>query len=95
LEKYLDLERGEAQIAFSIGDLKLQTGDYAGALASFEQVMQSNPMDVLALFKLAECYRLMGHGDSAVLGYQRVLQLEPEFTPAREKLEQVAASTTT
>ncbi len=95
LEKYLDLEPGEARIAFSIGDLKLQTGDYAGALASFEQVMQSNPVDILALFKLAECYRLMGHRDSAALGYQRVLQLEPEFAPAREKLEQVAASTTT
>jgi hypothetical protein len=43
------------------------------------------------MFQLAECYLLMGHTDSAILGYRRVLQLDPRFSKADDRLAALSA----
>ena len=95
LVTYSKLEPEDKDLASLLGDLYLERLMYQPALEQYEKFLLSRPNDVLGIYKLSECYRAMGHSDSAAMGYRRVLQLDPDFTPAREKLADPATSVTT
>lgn len=77
----------EPEIARVLAELHAKIGDYEAALSHYEQFLSRCPSDPGALFGLSECYLHMGHSDSASLGYRRVLQLKPDFEPARARLQ--------
>jgi cytochrome c-type biogenesis protein CcmH/NrfG len=54
--------------------------------------LQKYPSDVAALSRLSDCYLQLGHTDSALLGYRRVLQIDPAYTPAQQRLEKLLNS---
>ncbi len=89
LEKYIELSGEDNDIKHLIGDLQCRTGETASAIETFEGILNNNPSDSLTLFKLSECYRVMGHTDSAIMGYRRVLQLESDFQPAHQRLAEL------
>ncbi len=87
LKQYLKQKPEDTDIQHVIGDLYLASKAPKQALSHFEEYLKRNPQDSRAFFRLAECYLLMGHKDSAILGYQKSLQLDPLYTPAQERLE--------
>ena len=89
LEEYLQLVPNQHDISHLAGDLCVQTGNYEGAVGHYERILRVRSDDTLALFRLSEAYLHMGHRDSAILGYRRVLELEEDFQPARKRLAEL------
>jgi tetratricopeptide (TPR) repeat protein len=73
-----------------LGDLFSSARDFGQALPLYERVLAIEPGDSLALFRVAECYLAMGHEDAARLGYARVLERDPQFEPARQRLARLS-----
>jgi len=88
LEQYIELEPNQPAIWRILGDLHTKTENFASAITCFERCLKENSDDPVALLGLSDCYLHMGHRDSAILGYRRILVLDPNFTPARHRLEQ-------
>jgi len=89
LEKYLQLNPEENDIWLVLGSLYAGTEEWDTAINCYERSLQCRPSDPLALFGLSECYFKMGHQESAVLGYRQVLALDPDFQPARDRLDEI------
>lgn len=60
-------------------------GDYDSAIQQYESLLHVEPNNIELLYKLSECYLLMGHRDSAIVGFSRILELNPNFQPAQEQ----------
>lgn len=73
-----------------IADLHRSLGDCPQALDCYETALRLVPGDTGALFGLSECYLVMGHKDAAVLGYRRLLQLDPANRVVLERLGTLA-----
>lgn len=50
------IEKGKIKYRLEDGKNKLYTNDYRGALKAFREVLQADPDNVLARFRIAECY---------------------------------------
>ncbi len=89
LGRYLDLEPDETSIQQIIGDIHCKLAQFEQALPFYEASLRSNPHDVQTLFSLSECYLHMGHTDSALMGYRRAVQIDPDFEPANRRLAEL------
>jgi tetratricopeptide (TPR) repeat protein len=94
LEQYIELEPNQPAIWRILGDLHTRTGNFESAIVYFERCLKENSSDPVTLFGLSDCYLHMGHRDSAILGYRRILDLDPNFAPARQRLEQCEQTAT-
>lgn len=91
LQRYLDsAPADESDIWHLIADQYLKVDDPTTALAYYEQYLRTNTRDVGALLKLSDCYQRLGHQRSAVLGYERVLAIDPDHPAARRRLQDLA-----
>lgn len=86
LTKYLELVPDDEEISSLLGDMLSQSGDYITTLSFYERQLSRFPNDLTALLRLSDCYLHMGHSDSAVIGYRRVLSIDPENRSARQRL---------
>ncbi len=86
LEKYIELEPDQYEITALLGDLYKNLNDFGRAIRFYERYLKTYPTETRVLFSLSECYLIMGHSDSAILGFNRVLQIDPDFKPAQQKL---------
>jgi tetratricopeptide (TPR) repeat protein len=86
LDRLVDEAPELTEVSRIIGNLYAGQEKWSEALSYLERHLRSVPNDHLALFDLAECYFHMGHTDSARMGYRRVLQIDPEFAPAEQRL---------
>ncbi len=94
LERFTDMDREDMSAMGLLGDLYFAEGQCKQALEKYEKCLSGSPGDALGIYKLAECYRVMGHKDSAIMGYRRVLEIDPEFKPAQEKLSEIISAVT-
>jgi Flp pilus assembly protein TadD len=62
-------------------------GQFAKAIDLFVKLLEQNPSDVEALCDIATCYAKLGKIESAVMGYQAVLQMAPGNERALKNLE--------
>jgi len=85
-EESLKLNSQQQDILQLLADLHFQQQNFTAALGFYEKALGLDPTNAVALYSLSECYRVMGHGDAAALGYRRVLQLNPGFEAARQKI---------
>ncbi len=60
---------------------------YEKALQIYEVLLHVEPNNERLLFSLSECYLIMGHEDSAIIGFERVLALAPGHKFAQEQLD--------
>lgn len=89
-EQSLEHNDRQPDIYQILGDLFSAARDFGQALPLYERVLAIQPGDSLALFRVAECYLAMGHADAARLGFARVLERDPHFEPARERLARLS-----
>ena len=72
--------------------LYFDRSDFADAIRYVERCLQLNPASAELTALLADCYLKQGHVKSAVMGYQRALSIDPEFSPASEMLKIIEES---
>jgi tetratricopeptide (TPR) repeat protein len=92
LEEYLRLGAEDDQVLPLMADLYVALSEHQTAVAYYERFLAKNPYSTAALFGLSECYLHMGHADSAILGYRRVLTLDPAHQPAQKRLAELSGS---
>ena len=66
-------------------DLKL----YRKALDYYSQVLSIDKSNVRAIFNCGSCYENLGDIQNARLSFQKCIDLDPEYNPAREALKRV------
>jgi len=69
--------RERAREAFAQGQTLYRAGDFAGALAAFEEA-QSAVSSPAALYNIARCQERLGRTAEAIAGYERYLAAAPE-----------------
>lgn len=89
---YHELQPEDQSVLVTLGDVHARLAEFEKALTFYEPHLRMHPQDVVGLYKISECYRLMGQQDAASLGYRRILEIEPSYSPARERLQEIAQS---
>ena len=91
LQNYLLKNNADIEALILCGDIFKKTENYPAALEKYEIVLSSDRTNIHALYQLSECYLLMGHKDSAILGYKSLLAFNPDYKPALARLEEISA----
>jgi tetratricopeptide (TPR) repeat protein len=89
LQRYIGFHPEAVEVTNMLADIHFRHGRYNEALGFLEKYLTVKPDDTSALFMLSECYLHMGHQESAVIGYRRILKLDPGFSPAGERLSEL------
>jgi arylsulfatase A-like enzyme/Tfp pilus assembly protein PilF len=63
--------------------------EFTRAIDSFKRALALKPEYDLAVFNLANVYRMMGKDEEALLGYRRLLQLNPGNAEAHQQAAQI------
>ncbi len=90
LSAMMDNAREVAKAHFKLGRSYQDARDYDRAIIEYQAAYAISPMPEL-LFNIGQCYRLRGEARSAVLYYQRYLQLVPGGGASDEARVHVAA----
>ncbi len=86
LQKYLQSNWKDYPVSLVLADAYKKEGKYEKALQQYEALLQIEPNNIQLLYILSECYLLMGHRDSAIIGFKRILALKPDYKPAQEQI---------
>lgn len=70
----------------NLGSLYKQTGQWAAAIAQFEQAIAIDPQAAIAHFNLGVVYRTQGALDRALVAYQRAIDCQPDYAEAHQNL---------
>ncbi len=63
--------------------------EFSRALESFRRALALKPDYDLAVFNMANVYRTIGKDDEALVGYRRLLELDPHNAQAHQAVAQV------
>jgi len=72
-----NLGRGLPEVLVATGDLKMRTGDYAGAAADLEQAVKLDPKNVDAYPRLGRAYNVLGRTEQAEWAFRQGILLSP------------------
>jgi tetratricopeptide (TPR) repeat protein len=86
LTDYVSVYETDSDALRLLADLLTDMGDHSRALSLYEKYLQEVPGDREALFRLSTSYHAMGQQDAAIVGYQHLLSVDPDFEPARVAL---------
>ncbi len=89
LKQYLDVTRTDFDILYLVSRLYFDNSDYAETINYLEKCLTLKPDSAQLVAFLADCYLKLGHVDSARLGYEQALKMDPAFEPAAEMLQQL------
>ncbi|MFH1700052.1 MAG: tetratricopeptide repeat protein [Candidatus Zixiibacteriota bacterium] len=64
-------------------------GKYNNAIMCFEKYLKSYPRDYICLLNMADAYYKLGAIDAAGMGYRQVLEISPDCSMARERLDRL------
>jgi tetratricopeptide (TPR) repeat protein len=73
------------------GTQLIERGKTLQAIAQFQTAIAAAPDDLQAQCNLAEALALQGNPDQAIAHYRRALEIDPNFAPARQKLQQLSS----
>ena len=79
-------KRGSAGLAARVS-MALQSRDYPTAIALLERYTAANPDDDEGLFILGQTYEKTQQKDKAIAAYKQALKINPNFTDAKQALE--------
>jgi cytochrome c-type biogenesis protein CcmH/NrfG len=77
----------------NLGNAYRQKGMVREAAEAFEKATELEPDNVLALFGLAATKAEEGNSRESIAILERLLKIDPEFTPARQALERMTSGT--
>lgn len=65
-------------------------GNLEEAITHYENYLNLNPGDYHSLVKLGDCYLLLGAREAAKVGYQAALRIQPNYSPAMERINRLS-----
>ena len=68
------------------GDECKARGELNLAIELYEKYLRVQPNDAPVIASIADCYARLGHLDSAKIGYQAALEINPACISAKENL---------
>lgn len=83
--------QGQEEARRHLGLLTVGSGKSATSVADLEEVLKTNPSDVLARTRLAEAFEQQGAPDKAAKQYEEVLKINPQSAVANLKLARLYA----
>lgn len=89
LEEYLKTHEDDGRTAGFLGDLYCRLDNPQAAIKCYESVVAKDPAKPETWLRLADCYQSQGFIDAALMGYERVLQINPEHEATRGRLQQL------
>ena len=92
LAKYLDYAAEDFDITYLVARLHFDMSEYTEALRYVERCLMTYPRSPELTGFLADCYLKLGHIESARLGYERALEISPDFAPARQMLDEIQST---
>lgn len=87
LTAYLSAMPDDLDVRCLVAQLLYDTGRYMETIEQIEICLQSAPGSAGLVALAADCYLKLGHSESAKLGYEHALKLDPNLTRARDALE--------
>jgi len=88
-EKYLEHSPNEPDAHATLGDIYYKAKNYWKAIPQYEKYISVYPGQHDAILRLADCYFNLGKLDSAKMGYNAVLQLNPDNKIAKNRLKEI------
>ena len=92
LLRALELEPGDAAVRTNLAIVRMGQGDLAGAEAIHRETLAADPRDVHARFNLAVIALNRDDVPIAIDELERVLEINPNFQPAIERLDAARTS---
>ncbi len=89
--KYLQTNQDDHALKIVLAEAYKKEGEYEPALLQYESLLHIEPNNIALLYALSDCYLLMGHSDSALIGFRRVLSLKPDYKPAQEQINRLSS----
>lgn len=89
LSKYVDYASEDFDVTYLVARLFFDSSNYGDALRYVEKCLLVHPRSPELIGFLADCYLKLGHLDSAKLGYERALTINPDFAPAQHMLDEI------
>jgi tetratricopeptide (TPR) repeat protein len=89
LEKALSINPDYAEAHFDLGRIHALRGDMNRALGEFGIIFGTEPKYAIYHFELGRIFESMNATDRAKREYERALQLNPNFSRAKESLEKL------
>lgn len=76
----------DASILLNLGVAQFRLRDVYAAQATFQRILEFDPLNVQAHANIAAVYQMMGKIDLAVVSYRRVLKISPGYLNAHQNL---------
>jgi protein O-GlcNAc transferase len=76
----------DADILLNLGVAQFRLRDVYASLATYQRILEFDPMNVQAHANIAAVYQMMGKLDLAVASYRRALEIEPGYLNAHQNL---------
>lgn len=89
LSNYIDYATDDFDVTYLVARLWFDLSNYSDALRYVEKCLLVHPRSPELIGFLADCYLKLGHIDSAKLGYERALAMNPDFAPAQQMLDEI------
>ncbi len=89
LVDYLALAQDDYDLLLMAAQIANHLQKYDEAIKYTEKALGLNPHSVELLTLLGDCYYAAGFFESAKMGFEQALKINPKFLPARERLNQV------
>jgi tetratricopeptide (TPR) repeat protein len=89
LQDYLKLAGDDYDLLLMAAQIANHLQKFDEAINYIEKALGLNPGSVELLTLLGDCYYAAGFFESAKMGFEQALKINPKFRPARERLDQV------
>ena len=86
LDRITGLSPTNKDLSLDLAAIATECEDYDRAIELFEEYLQGHPTDCRALTDLSTCYARLSQYQSALIGYQAALEIDPRYQPARNCL---------
>jgi hypothetical protein len=78
---------------FSDANMAYEAGDFAAAVAGYEQLVESDVSDPTVFYNLGNAHLKQGQLGAAIANYERALQVDPDFRDAHDNLQHALGAT--
>jgi tetratricopeptide (TPR) repeat protein len=89
-KKAIEADKKFVYLYLKMATVCIHLGKLDEAIQHYEDYLNLNPADYHSLVKLGDCYLLMGARDAAKIGYQAALRIQPDYSPAKERITRLS-----
>jgi len=89
-QRAIEGDKNFAHLYLKMANICIHLGKIEEAITHYESYLNLNPADYHSLVKLGDCYLLLGAREAAKIGYQAALRIQPNYSPAMERINRLS-----